>query len=84
MMDWGSRNEISRWMTEFNDDSIELVCTHKDLVKLQTDRLAGHNVCAILIEMRITTGKYELLKLVEQTAQACGKSDEPSDGHNET
>lgn len=63
-------DDISRWLIEFNDSSIELVCTHKDLVKLQTDRLAGHNVCAILIEMRITVGENELLELIDQTLKS--------------
>lgn len=62
-------DEIGSWLSGFGDHSIELICTHKDLVKLQTDRLAGHDVCAVLIELRIITGEAELIDLINRTAQ---------------
>jgi len=51
-----------------------LVCTHKDLVKLQTDRLVGHNVCAVLIELQISAGETELIELIDKTARLVNPS----------
>lgn len=55
---------LESWLKSFEDPSIELVCTHKDLVKLQTDRLAGHRVSALLIEIRFTSGENELREAI--------------------
>jgi tetraacyldisaccharide 4'-kinase len=46
---------IIEWLNALQDRSLEVICTQKDLVKLQTDRLAGHCVSALLIEMNVTT-----------------------------
>ncbi len=52
---------IVNWLEQLSDNTIEVVCTHKDLVKLQTDRLAGYRVSALLIELQFTVGESELL-----------------------
>ena len=67
-------DEIGSWLSGFGDSSIELVCTHKDLVKLQTDRLVGHNVCAVLIDLQIIAGETELLELIDKAAQFMNRS----------
>jgi len=41
-----------------------LLCTHKDLVKVATQRLAGLEVWALLIEFEITAGEQPLKNLV--------------------
>lgn len=62
--------EIDNWLRSLNDPSIELICTHKDLVKLQTDRLAGHRVSALLIDIRFTVGEGELLEAINASVTA--------------
>jgi len=52
-------NGIQNWLKTFGDTSIDVICTHKDLVKLQTDQLAGHKVAALLIELEFIQGKME-------------------------
>lgn len=56
---------IVSWLEHLGDRSIELVCTQKDLVKLQTDRLAGYPLQAFLIELRLTAGEHELLDAID-------------------
>ena len=56
---------ISAWLNSLGDKSLRLICTHKDLVKLQTDRLEGHKVNALLISLAITSGESELQKCIE-------------------
>jgi tetraacyldisaccharide 4'-kinase len=51
---------ITEWLKSLNDESIEVICTHKDLVKLQTDRLAGHRLSALLIDMTLVSNETPL------------------------
>ncbi len=46
-------SELRDWIRDLGDTIDRVVCTHKDLVKLQTDRLGGKPVIAILIDLSI-------------------------------
>ncbi len=46
---------------------LAIICTHKDLVKLQTDRLAGCQVYALQVELTMTQGEPELIARVNTT-----------------
>ncbi len=43
--------QLHRWIESFGDSVQRVVCTHKDLVKLQTSRLGGRPLAALLIEL---------------------------------
>ena len=43
--------QLRRWIESFGDSVQRVVCTHKDLVKLQTSRLGGKPLAALLIEL---------------------------------
>jgi tetraacyldisaccharide 4'-kinase len=51
---------LVQWLQALNKPSLDLVCTHKDLVKLQTDRLAQHDLLALLIDLRLISGEAAL------------------------
>jgi tetraacyldisaccharide 4'-kinase len=64
-------DSLVQWV-ESLDDRVELiVCTHKDLVKLQTNRLGGRSLVAILIELTVTSNldslEASLEAIVERT-----------------
>jgi len=62
--------QIEAWLRRLDDVSIEVVCTHKDLVKLQTGRLAGHRLCALLIEMRFVAGENDFRDSLDRIVQS--------------
>ena len=66
-----TRSDIESIGTKLRDATVDLcVCTHKDLVKINVDRLAGIPLYALQIELSVFEGKAELenqlLKLVDQ------------------
>lgn len=44
---------LREWIESIDDPIDQVICTHKDLVKLRTDRLAGKPLRALLIELSI-------------------------------
>ncbi len=66
---------IGRWLTELGDSELVLVCTQKDLVKLQTDRLAGHLVTAIEVELKFILGEVDLIDQVQSVLAAMPRDD---------
>jgi len=48
---------IRQKVTELGDKITHVICTHKDLVKIQTDTLAGKPLLAIQIEIDFLSGK---------------------------
>lgn len=48
---------IGGWISQLGQSVEQVVCTHKDLVKLQTDRLGGKPLAAVLIEIELIGGK---------------------------
>ncbi|TWU46253.1 Tetraacyldisaccharide 4'-kinase [Rubripirellula tenax] len=45
--------EIRQWVRDLGDSIDRVVCTHKDLVKLRTDRIGGKPLVAITIDLEI-------------------------------
>ena len=52
--------ELIEWARSLRERATSIVCTHKDLVKLRTDRLGGVPLQALLIELTITTDSETL------------------------
>ena len=57
--------ELRSWI-ESLDQVDRVVCTHKDLVKLQTDRLGGSPVAALMIDLQIRRGGDILSRWLEK------------------
>ncbi len=53
-------SELREWIYSYGSTIDLVVCTHKDLVKLATDRLGGRPLKALLIDLVITQGSEEL------------------------
>jgi tetraacyldisaccharide 4'-kinase len=58
---------LSAWAAGLNVAAV--VCTHKDLVKLQIDRLADKPLWALTVGMQIDAGQEELEALLEPLAR---------------
>ena len=50
------------WIAGLGDQIDQVICTHKDLVKLQTDRLGGRPVRALQIKLTVDSGEELLLE----------------------
>ncbi len=61
--------ELREWIHSFGSTIDLVVCTHKDLVKLATDRLGGRPLKALLIDLVITQGS-EVLNATLSAIQA--------------
>ena len=61
--------QLRNWVIELGTRVDQVICTHKDLVKLRTDRLGGRPLRALQIELRIVDGESELLSLLEGLRQ---------------
>ena len=61
--------KLARWAREH--DARAVVCTHKDLVKVATDSLAGLPLWAISIEIEFLTGQEDLQALLDTTTVKC-------------
>jgi tetraacyldisaccharide 4'-kinase len=61
-----SVDQLQRWIRALGTRISALVCTHKDLVKLRTDRLGGLPVEALLIEAEIVCGGERLQHVLDQ------------------
>lgn len=48
--------QLRDWVSSLGDRIDRVCCTHKDLVKLQTDRLGGRPLAAILVELSVAEG----------------------------
>ena len=68
---------LRQWIAELGARISAVVCTHKDLVKLQTDRLGGKPLQAILVELAFVEGQAELDAALLDAAQVPAP-DEPS------
>ena len=59
---------LQQWARNLDPSVNWVVCTHKDLVKLQTDRLGGKRLAALQIELAIASGSDSLAEKLEQIA----------------
>jgi len=62
--------EIRHRLSQLGNSISQVVCTHKDLVKIQTDSLAGKPLVAILIEIDLIAGREELDTVILQSVAA--------------
>jgi len=62
------RNLI-RWAQSLDSSVERIVCTHKDLVKLRTDRLGEKPLVAIQIELEILQGEDQIEKALDRISQ---------------
>jgi tetraacyldisaccharide 4'-kinase len=53
-------NQLRHWIESLGESVEQVICTHKDLVKLRTDRLGGKPLRALLIDLNIVSGQSEL------------------------
>jgi len=58
--------ELQSWIEGLARPVDYVVCTHKDLVKLQTDRLGGIPLVALLIDWTVIRGEDELHAAIEK------------------
>ncbi len=66
--------DLGAWAAAY-PDSIPLVCTVKDLVKLQIDALAGHAIRALQIEMELVEGSLEFAQRILSAVQSVQRED---------
>lgn len=64
--------KLRQWIMGLGNRISEVVCTHKDLVKLQTDRLGGKPLRAVLVEIAFVEGQTALDGIILSAAQADG------------
>lgn len=57
-------------------DAAAIICTHKDLVKVGTNRLAGIPVYAILIDIEFISGQAEIEQSIDRLANQVSTSTE--------
>ena len=69
--------QIETWLRSLGDLD-RVLCTHKDLVKLRTDQLAGRPLAAVTIELALTSDSAPLdsalQSLLETTASLCSSA----------
>ncbi len=66
--DQHSISRIRDWISGMGGAISQIVCTHKDLVKLQTDRLGGKPLSALLIEIELLGGKQAVDRAITRVA----------------
>ncbi|QDU96181.1 tetraacyldisaccharide 4'-kinase [Lignipirellula cremea] len=69
---------LAGWAAELSDVAA-LLCTHKDLVKIEVDRLGALPLWALLIGMQFQAGEAELAALIDQQADAALANDQDDD-----
>ncbi len=62
-------NSLAEWAQRL--DAAAVVCTHKDLVKLGTDKLGSRPLWAVAIELRFFEGQEAVERRLEQLLPAC-------------
>jgi tetraacyldisaccharide 4'-kinase len=60
---------LREWAENLDSEIKCIVCTHKDLVKLQTDRLGGKRLVALQIELTLHGNEQALDELLEPVAK---------------
>ena len=57
------------WARQLGDEITYIVCTHKDLVKLQTDRLGGRRLVALQIDLTLQSDVHEFDEMLDHIAE---------------
>lgn len=66
---------LRQWILQLGDSVEMVVCTHKDLVKLATDRMGGRPLRALLIELAIVRGEEELHRRLTEVMAGIAQDD---------
>lgn len=77
--DSATMERVRHWLTDVGDRRVEVICTHKDLVKLKTDRIEGHPVWALLIEIEMLAGGSEFDQAIREVAMGLHRADPQGD-----
>jgi len=70
----GDVEELARWAAPLNADA--MICTHKDLVKLETDTIGGTPLWAVSIELEFTHGEEKLDAKLREILQLVKRDEE--------
>ena len=66
---------VRHWVESLGDQIDRVVCTHKDLVKLRTDRIAGRPLAALIIDLALQSNADTLDQVLSGiAAAACQKA----------
>ena len=60
---------LQKWARSLGDEVAGIVCTHKDLVKLQTDRLGGKRLFALQIDLTLDDPEKLLHQMIDCIAE---------------
>ena len=66
--------KLDQWIGGLGDRIDQVICTHKDLVKLQTDKLAEKPLAAILIDLKILDGSDQLEQAMRRVLNVARRS----------
>lgn len=68
-------SQLCDWIIDLGDKISRVVCTHKDLVKLKTDRLGGIPLAAVLIDLTLSGDSRPLQESLEELANRLPKDE---------
>jgi tetraacyldisaccharide 4'-kinase len=63
--------ELRQWIESLGESVEQVICTHKDLVKLRTDRLGGKPLRALVIDLTLDSGRSELESSLQAIVDRC-------------
>ena len=63
-------------MAGLGEEIDQVICTHKDLVKLQMDRLGGRPVRALQVQLQVNHGEAELEERLQGVVKQIMESSE--------
>ena len=69
-------DELRRWVADLGEEIDQVICTHKDLVKLQMDRLGGRPVRALQVQLQVNHGEAELEERLQGVVKQIMESSE--------
>jgi tetraacyldisaccharide 4'-kinase len=64
---------LQSWIRSLPEEVERVVCTHKDLVKLRTDRLGGKPLAAVLIDLEVIEGMTPLENVLAEVTSRVQK-----------
>ncbi|NND99642.1 MAG: tetraacyldisaccharide 4'-kinase [Pirellulaceae bacterium] len=67
-------HDLRSWIQGLGDSIDQVVCTHKDLVKIRSDRIGGKDLAAILIELNVVSDPSQLDTLIANVSKLCEDS----------
>ncbi len=62
---------VRQWLQALDQNVDQVVCTHKDLVKIRNDRIAGKPLVALMIDLELASDDAPLQRLINDITQQC-------------